>query len=102
MPNAAYLIVVLVPLLPLLGFVILGLFGRKVLKNYSGWLGTVLVFLSTLIALWVGYEFFASGVRPGGGSHAVKVLNSHWLCFAPGFSIDMDLLVGPISVMMAV
>src|SRR3984957_20003918 len=102
MPNAAYLIVVLVPLLPLLGFVILGLFGRKVLKNYSGWLGTVLVFLSTLIALWVGYEYFATGVGPDGAYHPFKVLNIHWLSFGPGFSIDMDLLVDPISVMMAV
>src|SRR6202789_2328894 len=101
MPNAAYLIVVLVPLLPLLGFVILGLFGRKVVKNYSGGLGTVLVFLSTLIALWVGYDYFSTGAGPDGAYHAFTVLNIHWLSFGPGFSIDMDLLVDPISVMMA-
>jgi NADH-quinone oxidoreductase subunit L len=102
MPNAAYLIIVLVPLLPLAGFVILGLFGRKVLKNYSGGLGTALVFVSSLIAMWVGYDYFSTGAGPDGAYHAVKVLNIHWLSFGPGFSIDMDLLVDPISVMMAV
>ena len=102
MPNAAYLIIVLVPLLPLLGFVILGLFGRKVVKNYSGGLGTALVFFSTCIAMWVGYDYFATGAGPDGAYHAFKVLNIHWLSFGPGFSIDMDLLVDPISVMMAV
>jgi len=102
MPNAAYLIIVLVPLLPLLGFVILGLFGRKVVKNYSGGLGTALVFLSTCIAMWVGYDYFSTGAGPDGAYHAFKVLNIHWLSFGPGFSIDMDLLVDPISVMMVV
>jgi NADH-quinone oxidoreductase subunit L len=102
MPNAAYLIIVLVPLLPLAGFVILGLFGRKVLKNYSGGLGTALVFVSSLIAMWVGYDYFSNGAGPDGAYHAVKVLNIHWLSFGPGFSIDMDLLVDPISAMMAV
>ena len=102
MPNAAYLIIVLVPLLPLSGFVILGLFGRKVVKNYSGGLGTALIFLSTVVALWVGYDYFSRGAGPDGAYHVYKILNIHWLSFGPGFSIDMDLLVNPISVMMAV
>ena len=102
MPNAAYLIIVLVPLLPLVGFVVLGLFGRRHLRTFSGLLGTGLVFLSTAIALWVAYDYyFISGVGEDSVYHSAKVLNIHWLSFGPGFSIDMDLLVDPISVMMA-
>ena len=38
MPNAT--IIALIPLLPLAGFLLLGLFGRKYFKNSSGIIGT--------------------------------------------------------------
>ncbi|GGB22226.1 NADH-quinone oxidoreductase subunit L [Puia dinghuensis] len=103
MPVAPYLLIVLVPLLPLVGFVVLGLFGRRYLRAFSGLFATGLVFLSTVIALSVAYDYyFISGAGPDSVYHSAKVLNIHWLSFGPDFSIDMDLLVDPISVMMAV
>jgi NADH-quinone oxidoreductase subunit L len=41
MPNATY--IALIPLLPLAGFLMLGIFGRKYFKNTSGIIGTTLL-----------------------------------------------------------
>ena len=56
MPNYAY--IVLIPLLPLAGFVVLGLFGRRYFRRSSGVIGTGLVLISTGLALWVSYQYF--------------------------------------------
>ena len=50
MPNAT--IIALIPLLPLAGFLLLGLFGRKFFKNSSGIIGTALLLTSTILALY--------------------------------------------------
>ena len=56
MPIAAY--IALIALLPLAGFVLLGLFGRRYLRRSSGIIGTGFVFVSMGLALWVAYQFF--------------------------------------------
>lgn len=56
MPNAT--LIALIPLLPLAGFVLLGLFGRKYFKNSSGIIGTVLLLASTVFAFYTAYEYF--------------------------------------------
>ena len=56
MPNYAY--IVLIPLLPLAGFVVLGLFGRKYFQRFSGVIGTALLLVATALALWVAYGYF--------------------------------------------
>ena len=48
MPNATT--IALIPLLPLAGFILLGLFGRKYLKSSSGLIGTALLLTSTILA----------------------------------------------------
>ena len=91
MPNYAY--IVLIPVLPLAGFVVLGLFGRKYFWAFSGFLGTSLVLISTGLALWVALTF-----RPC----PLIILKAGWLPFSPGLSIDLSIIVDPISVMMIV
>jgi NADH-quinone oxidoreductase subunit L len=100
MPNYAY--IALIPLLPLAGFVLLGLFGRKYLRGWSGGIGTFLVLLSAGLSLWTAYQYFFADVGPGGSHHAVVALKAAWLSFGPGMSIDMSVVLDPISVMMIV
>jgi NADH-quinone oxidoreductase subunit L len=100
MPNAAYII--LIPLLPLLGFALLGLFGRKYFQTFSGAFGSLLVLGSTLISLWVGYWYFFIGGKINGAYVPVAALKLPWLTFSPGLSINMDIVLDPISVMMIV
>ena len=50
--------IALIPLLPLAGFVLLGLFGRKYFKTTSGIIGTGLLLVSTILALYTAYNYF--------------------------------------------
>jgi NADH-quinone oxidoreductase subunit L len=100
MPDYAY--IVLIPLLPLAGFVVLGLFGRRYFRSFSGLLGTGLVFVSTVLALWVAYRYFFVDGNVGGIYKPVVAFKAVWLAFSPGLSIDMSILLDPISVIMIV
>lgn len=97
MPNAS--IIVLIPLLPLVGFVLLGLFGRNFFKKSSGLIGTLLMLASTIIAIYIAYEYFTANHVP---YPKLVPLNYTWLRFSETLSIDMGILLDPISVMMIV
>ena len=56
MSNYAY--IAWIPLLPLAAFVVLGLFGRKYLRGFSGVIGTGVVLISAVLSLWAAYEYF--------------------------------------------
>lgn len=99
MPNAAYIL--LIPLLPLAGFALLGLFGRRYFRKNAGFLGTGLVLLSTGLALYVAYQYFSSSLADG-YCRQIVAWQQPWLTFSPGLSIDMSIILDPISVMMIV
>ncbi len=99
MPNASY--IVLIPLLPLAGFALLGLFGRRYIKGFAGVLGTSFVLVSTALALYVAWQYFSISLPQGHFKQTVP-LNLNWLTFSPGLSIDMSIILDPISVMMIV
>ena len=100
MPNAT--LIALIPLLPLAGFVLLGLFGRKYFKNSSGIIGTVLLLASTVFAFYTAYEYFFVYGKVAGVYQKFVPLSYTWLEFSKGVSIDMGILLDPISVMMLV
>ena len=98
MPNA--LTIALIPLLPLAGFVLLGLFGKKYTGKYSGIIGTAFLLAATLIAVYTAYEYFSHS--QGGRYSPIIAAKYTWLQFAPGVSIDMGIYLDPISMMMIV
>ncbi len=92
----------LIPLLPFAGFVLLGLFGRKYLQSISGWLGTMLLLAAAGIGYYTAYEYFFVLGKTNGVYQAIEIFKLTWLEFSPGFSIDMGIVLDPISVMMIV
>ena len=95
MPAIIY---ILIPFLPLAGFVLLGLFGKKYFKSASGWIGTLLMLVSFILAVYVAYDYFsATSIFP----RNVPVKYT-WLVFSENISIDMGVLQDPISMMMIV
>ena len=100
MPNATY--IALIPLLPLAGFLLLGLFGRKYLKNSSGIIGTMLMVAATALAFYTAYGYFFEYGKVDGIYQKLVPLQHTWLQFSPGLSIDMGIMLDPISVMMLV
>lgn len=100
MPNAT--IIALIPLLPLAGFLLLALFGRKIFKNSSGFIGTALLLTSTILALYTAYEYFFVYGKVVGVYQQFIPMKLTWLEFSTGLSIDMGMAVDSISVMMLV
>ena len=100
MPNATY--IVLIPLLPLAGFLLLGLFGRSYFKNTSGIIGTALLLISTMLAMYTAYGYFFEYGKVDGVYQKLIPLHYTWLEFSKGVSIDMGIILDPISAMMLV
>ncbi|MBI5373294.1 MAG: NADH-quinone oxidoreductase subunit L [Sphingobacteriales bacterium] len=98
MPNATN--IALIPLLPLAGFILLGLFGRKYIKNGAGLIGTALLLGSALLALYTAYDYFFVYGKVDGVYQQFVPLKITWLAFSKELSIDMGLVIDPISVMM--
>ncbi|MBC7889154.1 MAG: NADH-quinone oxidoreductase subunit L [Ferruginibacter sp.] len=92
----------LIPLLPLAGFLLLGLFGRKYVKNSSGIIGTTLLLVSTALSLYTAYGYFFEFGKVDGVYQKIIPVQFTWLQFSPGVSIDMGIILDPISVMMLV
>ena len=92
----------LIPFLPLAGFLLLGLFGRKHLKNSSGIIGTIFLLGSTVLSLYTAYGYFFEYGKVEGVYQKLIPLQYTWLEFSPGLSINMGIILDPISVMMLV
>lgn len=89
--------IALIPLLPLACFVLLGLFGRKYIKNYSGIIGCLVMLACTILAGITAWQFFMVD-----GRQTSIPININWLRFTDSLSIDMGIVLDPISVMMLV
>jgi hypothetical protein len=75
------------------------LFGKKHFRALSGVIATGLVLASTVLAVWVAYAYFSTGFADGHYRMVVPFQLS-WLRFSPHLSIDMNIILDPISVMM--
>src|SRR4051812_18645409 len=94
--------IALIPLLPLASFLLLGLFGRKYFKDSGGIIGTLSLLGSAGLSLFTAYQYFFVSGKVDGVYQKIEALKFSWLEFSPGISIDMGLLLDPISVMMLV
>jgi NADH-quinone oxidoreductase subunit L len=88
--------VFLIPLLPLAGFVILLLSGRKLGKERAGWLGTFMVAASFVVTVVVFVGLFRSPT----GSRSYTQTWFTWIS-AGHLHVAMGLLVDPLSMTMA-
>lgn len=100
MPAAIYIL--LIPLLPLAGFLLFGLFGKKYIKNMSGLLGVLFMLVSAALALYIAWGYFFNYGKVDGVFQKLIPFKYNWLEFSPGLSIDMGVVLDPISVMMLV
>jgi NADH-quinone oxidoreductase subunit L len=94
--------IALIPLLPLTSFVLLGVFGRKYFKNFSGVIGCVVLLISTALALYTAYNYFFVDGKVGDVYQTLIPIKYTWLSFSPSLSIDMGIILDPVSVMMLV
>lgn len=100
--------IALIPLLPLISFLVLGLFGKNSFKSTGGIIGTLSLTGSAVLSLLTAYNYFFVSGKVDGVYQKNKVLEVTWLYFSPspsgkgGMGLDLGLLLDPISVMMLV
>ena len=97
-----YLYILWIPLLPLATFVLLGLFGRKHFAKTAGIIGTASLLTSTLLSFVAAKQYFFVDGKVNGVYQKIIALKYTWLQFSPNVSIDMGIIVDPISVMMLI
>ena len=96
-----YTYVILIPAIPLLVFLILGIFYKRIKAPISGYIGVAGLLISTLLTFKTAYDYFFVFGKSG-GVYQSFVKKTVWMNFTETLSIDMGVLVDPISVMMLV
>ena len=97
-----YLYILWIPLLPLATFVVLGLFGRKYFAKTAGIISTASLLTSTILSFVAAKQYFFVDGKVNGVYQKIIALKYTWLQFSPNVSIDMGVIVDPISVMMLI
>lgn len=93
---------VFILLLPLLSFLLLGLWGHRIKPAAAGYIGTAVAAAVAALSYLTALQYFAPD-RPADGVREVFIpLNITWLRFADALHIDIGILLDPISVMMLV
>lgn len=93
-------LLVLILLLPFISFVISGIWGRSHLKNFSGIIGTTAILAAFIISCQTAYHYFFIDGMIAGKYVAQYPINFQWLQFTPDLSINIGMMIDPISVMM--
>ena len=90
-------------LLPLASFVVLGIWGRKYFRRSAGIIGTLVLGTVTALSLYTAYRYFMVDGQLNGTYQPIIAMQAKWLQFGyKDLSIDMGILLDPISVMMLV
>lgn len=93
--------ILLIPFIPLVAFLVLGIFYNKIKPTISGYIGVGGLVLSTLLSFYTAYQyFFIHGKIEN--TYQTFVHKTTWMNFTDTLAIDMGVLVDPISVMMLI
>jgi len=91
----------LILLIPLVIFVLLGLFGNRFKPLVSGIVGTAGLFVIWVLSLVTAYQYFFLTEKAADGTfQELLAVNIRWLTFSDKLHIDMGVLLDPISIMM--
>ncbi len=95
--------VYLIPLIPILTFLFLGLFNRKLKEPLSGYIGTASLGTVFALSIYTAYKYFFMHGGGHEGYEPVKVMiKEGWVNFSDKLAIDIGIIVDPISVMMLI
>ena len=100
MLDAKY--IALIPLLPLITFFVIALFGRRYFPKYCGLLGTLSLVVALMLSATVAYQYFFVAGQVNGVYQPIIAFKYAWLQFSQNVSIDMGIILDPISVMMII
>ena len=96
-----YSFVYLIPLLPLVSFLILGLAGMKMSHKTAGLIGTTSLGIVTLLSYVTAFHYFTAERCAGGAFATLVPYNFTWLPLG-NLHFDLGIMLDPISVMMLI
>ncbi|MBU2525025.1 MAG: NADH-quinone oxidoreductase subunit L [Bacteroidetes bacterium] len=91
----------LIPLIPLLIFLVLGVFYNKIKPIVSGYVGVLGMLVSFGLSVYTAYQYFLVNGQIDGVYQSISQ-KTVWMRFTDTLHIDMGVLIDPISVMMLV
>lgn len=93
---------ILILLLPFLSFLTLGLGGKWMSHRTAGLIGTTVLGVVAVLSYLTAGLYFSAPRLADGTFATLMPYNFTWLPFTPSLSIDMGILLDPISVMMLI
>lgn len=97
-----FLYTILIPLIPLVVFLFNGLLGMKFKPMVAGLVGTIGLGIITVLSYVTAWKYFVINGRVGEVYPSLKAFEITWLQFSDTLSINLGILLDPISVMMLV
>ncbi|MBP7507981.1 MAG: NADH-quinone oxidoreductase subunit L [Prolixibacteraceae bacterium] len=97
-----YSYTLLIPLIPLAVFLLLGLLGGKMKPMISGLIGTTGLGISAVLSYITALKYFIFNHIEGDTFTSIKVFDVNWLHLTDKLTINLGILLDPISVMMLV
>ncbi len=88
--------------LPLVSFIVLSLSGKRIKPVIAGLIGTLALCLTAVLSIYVACSYFFEFGNQSGNYGAQIVSKFHWLQFNGNLSIDLGIILDPISVMMLI
>lgn len=98
----AYSYTLLIPLIPLFFFLFIGLTGHKYKPAISGFIGTAGLLVVTVMSYMTAISYFWTDHIAGTAYTSLKVFEIDWLHLTEYLTINLGILLDPISVMMLV
>ena len=93
---------ILILLLPFLSFLLLGIGGKWMSHRTAGLIGTVVLGVVTVLSYATAGQYFTAPRMADGTYETLMPYNYTWLPFTDRLSIDMGILLDPISVVMLI
>ena len=99
---ADYTYTLLIPLIPFFVFLLLGLQGHKMKPFIAGLIGTSGLGIGAILSYATAFRYFVSEHVAGTGYTSIKAFEVTWLHLTDKLTINLGVLIDPISVMMLV
>ena len=90
---------ILIPLIPFVVFLLLGIFNQKIKPAISGYIGVFGLLASTILSFYAAFQYFFVNGKVD-GVYQTFIEKTVWMNFTDTLHIDMGILIDPISVMM--
>lgn len=98
----SYAYTLLIPLIPLFVFIFVGMAEDKLKGKLGGLIGTAGLGIGTFLSYYTAFKYFITDHVAGTGYTSFKAVEVTWLHLTDKLTINLGVLIDPISVMMLV